>query len=141
MTSYYLINIIFRLFSLNRVEKGMWNPIELMSQPFQQTTRPDKLDSGVVASTFTMGMIFSLVPVSLAVDMVYDREVGKSYINIQNALWFYLFSDQSKKSTQSQWSKFINVLHNIFHHTRRTNDSNMCSSNSVNFYIRSAVFN
>lgn len=65
------------MFSREKVELGIWAPIELKAQPFPQTSRPEKLDSGVAATSFTMGMIFSLVPVSLAVDMVYDREVRR----------------------------------------------------------------
>lgn len=50
-------------------------PIEVKVLPFQQTSQPEEFNIGIFSSTTFMGMIFVLVPVSLAVDMVYDREV------------------------------------------------------------------
>lgn len=117
----------------------MWSPIELKAQPFQQTSRPEKLDSGVAATCFTMGMIFSLVPVSLAVDMVYDREVRLFFIEF--IIYMYFFSDKGKKSVKSQWAIFINVLHNILYHPCRPYDNYMCGFNSTNIYIRPTISN
>lgn len=53
----------------------IWEPIEVLVHPFQQTAQPEEFNIGIFSSTTFMGMIFVLLPVSLAVDMVYDREV------------------------------------------------------------------
>lgn len=50
-------------------------PIEIRSHPFQQTSQPQEFNIGTFSSALFVGMIFVLVPVSLAVDMVYDREM------------------------------------------------------------------
>lgn len=50
-------------------------PIEITALPLQQTAQPEEFNIGIFSATTFMGMIFVLVPVSLAVDMVYDREV------------------------------------------------------------------
>lgn len=52
-----------------------FHPIEVSSHPLQQTAQPEEFDVGIISCALFMGMIFVLVPVSLAVDMVYDREV------------------------------------------------------------------
>lgn len=52
-------------------------PIEVKVLPFQQTSQPEAFNIGIFSSATFMGMIFVLVPVSLAVDMVYDREVSR----------------------------------------------------------------
>ncbi|XP_039447339.1 cholesterol transporter ABCA5-like [Culex pipiens pallens] len=49
--------------------------IELRSHPFQQTAQPQEFNIGTFSSALFVGMIFVLIPVSLAVDMVYDREM------------------------------------------------------------------
>ncbi|XP_053687568.1 cholesterol transporter ABCA5-like [Sabethes cyaneus] len=49
--------------------------IELHSHPFQQTAQPQEFNIGTFSSALFVGMIFVLIPVSLAVDMVYDREM------------------------------------------------------------------
>lgn len=51
-------------------------PIELKTQPFQQTSQPEEFNIGICSSAVFIGMIFVLVPVSLSIDMVYDREVS-----------------------------------------------------------------
>ena len=51
-------------------------PIVVKTHPFQQTSQPEGLHIGTFTSALFIGMIFILVPVSLAVDMVYDREVS-----------------------------------------------------------------
>lgn len=50
-------------------------PIEIRSHPFQQTAQPQEFNLGTFSSALFVGMIFVLVPVSLSVDMVYDREM------------------------------------------------------------------
>jgi ATP-binding cassette, subfamily A (ABC1), member 5 len=49
--------------------------IEVSTHPFQQTSQPQEFNIGTFSSALFVGMIFVLVPVSLAVDMVYDREM------------------------------------------------------------------
>ncbi|XP_058834897.1 cholesterol transporter ABCA5-like [Topomyia yanbarensis] len=49
--------------------------IEMHSHPFQQTAQPQEFNIGTFSSALFVGMIFVLIPVSLAVDMVYDREM------------------------------------------------------------------
>lgn len=52
-----------------------WQPIELRVYPLQQTAQPEEFNIGVFSTSMFLGMMFILIPVSLAVDMVYDREV------------------------------------------------------------------
>lgn len=52
-----------------------FKPIIVASHPLQMTAQPEEFDIGILSCSIFMGMIFVLVPVSLAVDMVYDREV------------------------------------------------------------------
>lgn len=68
-------NGLYRWMSPERVIRGQWEPIEVMTLPFQQTAQPEEFDIGIFSASTFMGMIFVLVPVSLAIDMVYDREV------------------------------------------------------------------
>jgi ATP-binding cassette, subfamily A (ABC1), member 5 len=58
-----------------------FEPIEVRVQPFQQTFQPEEFNIGVFSSSTFIGMIFVLIPVSLAVDMVYDREVSGFDLN------------------------------------------------------------
>jgi ATP-binding cassette subfamily A (ABC1) protein 5 len=51
-------------------------PIVVKTHPFQQTSQPEEFNMGTFSSAIFIGMTFVLVPVSLAVDMVYDREVN-----------------------------------------------------------------
>ena len=50
-------------------------PIQVKSHPFQQTSQPQEFNIGIASSALLIGMDFVLVPITLAVDMVYDREV------------------------------------------------------------------
>lgn len=52
-----------------------YKPIEVSTHPFQQTEQREEFNLGNVVCAIFMGMIFALVPVTLAVDIVYDREV------------------------------------------------------------------
>ena len=52
-----------------------FKPIEVLAHPFQQTEQQEEFNLGNVVCAIFMGMIFALVPVTLAVDIVYDREV------------------------------------------------------------------
>lgn len=53
-----------------------FKPIEVLTHPFQQTEQQEEFNLGNVVCAIFMGMIFALVPVTLAVDIVYDREVN-----------------------------------------------------------------
>lgn len=52
-----------------------FKPIEVLTHPFQQTEQQEEFNLGNMVCAIFMGMIFALVPVTLAVDIVYDREV------------------------------------------------------------------
>ncbi|XP_035448265.1 cholesterol transporter ABCA5 isoform X1 [Spodoptera frugiperda] len=52
-----------------------FKPIEVSTHPFQQTEQQEEFNLGNVVCAIFMGMIFALVPVTLAVDIVYDREI------------------------------------------------------------------
>lgn len=82
-------NALYRLLSGMMMNNGKWNPIEVKAQPFQQTSSDFSLGMGT--ATFTMGMIFALIPVTLATDMVYDREIkAKNQLRV-NGLSFSLY--------------------------------------------------
>lgn len=49
--------------------------IEVKTHPFQQTSQPQEFNIGTASCAFFIGMDFVLLPITLAVDMVYDREV------------------------------------------------------------------
>ena len=49
--------------------------IQIRSHPFQQTAQPQEFNIGTFSSALFVGMLFVLLPCSLAVDMVYDREM------------------------------------------------------------------
>lgn len=51
-------------------------PIEVKTHPFQQTSQPQEFNVGIGSSALFIGMIYVLIPIILAVDMVYDREVS-----------------------------------------------------------------
>lgn len=68
-------NTLFRLMVSKESYQSI-EPIEVSVLPFQQTSQPEEFNIGIFSSATFMGMIFVLVPVSLAVDMVYDREVS-----------------------------------------------------------------
>lgn len=53
-----------------------FEPITVKTHPFQQTSQPEEFNMGTFSSAIFIGMSFVLVPVSLAVDMVYDREAS-----------------------------------------------------------------
>lgn len=69
------IIIFFRLIS------GKNEPIEVKTHPFQQTSQPQEFNIGMASSAVFIGMHFVLIPITLAVDMVYDREVRQCHRN------------------------------------------------------------
>jgi hypothetical protein len=52
------------------------DPISVRTHPLQITSEPMDFNIGLFSSSLLIGMVFVLVPVSLAIDMVYDREVS-----------------------------------------------------------------
>ncbi|XP_049879366.1 cholesterol transporter ABCA5-like isoform X2 [Pectinophora gossypiella] len=70
-----LDNSIYRvLMSASNLMEN-FRPIEVFAHPFQQTEQQEEFNLGNVVCAIFMGMIFALVPVTLAVDIVYDREI------------------------------------------------------------------
>ncbi|XP_060806687.1 cholesterol transporter ABCA5 [Amyelois transitella] len=70
-----LDNSIYRIIMQSTGLLDSWKPIEVLSHPFQQTEQQEEFNLGNVVCAIFMGMIFALVPVTLAVDIVYDREI------------------------------------------------------------------
>lgn len=68
--------LFFRL--LSGTDDGAFESIEVKTHPFQQTSQPQEFNIGTASSAFFIGMDFVLVPITLAVDMVYDREVSNN---------------------------------------------------------------
>ena len=63
------------LYRMNVRTTDDYQAIEVRSHPFKQTAQPQEFNLGTLSSAVFVGMIFVLIPVSLAVDMVYDREM------------------------------------------------------------------
>ncbi|XP_073948704.1 LOW QUALITY PROTEIN: cholesterol transporter ABCA5-like [Choristoneura fumiferana] len=70
-----LDNSIFRILMQTTGQLESFRPIEVLAHPFQQTEQQEEFNVGNVICAIFMGMIFALVPVTLAVDIVYDREI------------------------------------------------------------------
>ncbi|XP_050668382.1 cholesterol transporter ABCA5-like [Leptidea sinapis] len=70
-----LDNSIYRVLMSASGQLEKFRPIEVLTHPFQQTEQPEEFNLGSVVCAIFMGMIFALVPVTLAVDIVYDREI------------------------------------------------------------------
>ncbi|KAK6641556.1 hypothetical protein RUM44_013268 [Polyplax serrata] len=68
-------NALYRFLVHNKNGRTLESPIVMKTHPFQQTSQPEGLHFGTFTSALFIGMTFVLVPVSLAVDMVYDREI------------------------------------------------------------------
>lgn len=68
---------LFRLIS----DKNDPTRIEVKTHPFQQTSQPQEFNIGTASCALFIGMDFVLLPITLAVDMVYDREVNVSSLN------------------------------------------------------------
>lgn len=77
-TTQHSLPILLNLLSntlLNINSDGEYEKIEMRSHPFQQTAQPQQFNIGTFSSAIFVGMIFVLIPVSLSIDMVYDREM------------------------------------------------------------------
>ncbi|KAL0868036.1 hypothetical protein ABMA27_008685 [Loxostege sticticalis] len=70
-----LDNSIYRVLMTASGLLESFKPIEVLAHPFQQTEQQEEFNVGNVVCAIFMGMIFALVPVTLAVDIVYDREI------------------------------------------------------------------
>lgn len=70
-----VLNVISNAIFFALSDSSDLQPIEIRSHPFQQTAQPQEFNIGTFSSALFVGMIFVLVPCSLAVDMVYDREM------------------------------------------------------------------
>ncbi|XP_064074250.1 cholesterol transporter ABCA5-like [Vanessa tameamea] len=70
-----LDNSIYRVLMTASGQLESFKPIEVLTHPFQQTEQQEEFNLGNVVCAIFMGMIFALVPVTLAVDIVYDREI------------------------------------------------------------------
>ncbi|GBP64686.1 ATP-binding cassette sub-family A member 5 [Eumeta japonica] len=70
-----LDNSIYRVAMAASGILDSYKSIEVWTHPFQQTEQPEEFNLGNVVCAIFMGMIFALVPVTLAVDIVYDREI------------------------------------------------------------------
>lgn len=68
---------MYKSICLIRLVSGKENlkPIEVKTHPFQQTSQPQEFNIGTASSAVSIGMNFVLLPITLVVDMVYDREV------------------------------------------------------------------
>ncbi|CAK1589994.1 unnamed protein product [Parnassius mnemosyne] len=70
-----LDNTIYRVLMSASNQLASFKPIEVLAHPFQQTEQQEEFNLGNMVCAIFMGMIFALVPVTLAVDIVYDREI------------------------------------------------------------------
>lgn len=70
-------------------------PIILHSHPLMVTAQSQEFNLGTFSSALFIGMIFILIPVSLAIDMVYDREMqAKNQLRVNGlslSLYFLAF--------------------------------------------------
>jgi ATP-binding cassette, subfamily A (ABC1), member 5 len=83
-----LSNSILQMYSDNDQDN-----IEISTHPFQQTSQPQEFNIGTFSSALFVGMIFVLLPVSLAVDIVYDREMkAKNQLRVNGLATSLYFS-------------------------------------------------
>lgn len=69
---------LFRLIS----GKNEAMPIEVHTHPFQQTSQPQQFNIGAASCAIFLGMVLIILPITLAVDMVNDREVRTLLLNV-----------------------------------------------------------
>ncbi|XP_072159520.1 cholesterol transporter ABCA5 [Bemisia tabaci] len=67
-------NAVYKMVTHKNLNDSI-EPINARSFPFQATSKPEGFNSGTTSSAIFLGMIFVLIPISLATDMVYDREI------------------------------------------------------------------
>ncbi|XP_054008555.1 cholesterol transporter ABCA5-like isoform X2 [Hylaeus anthracinus] len=86
-----LINLLSNTYHRLTSDKSFSKPIEVKTHPFQQTSQPQEFNIGTGSSTVFIGMHFVLLPITLVVDMVYDREIkAKNQLRV-NGLSFSMY--------------------------------------------------
>ncbi|XP_066591826.1 cholesterol transporter ABCA5-like [Prorops nasuta] len=86
-----IINILSNAYYKLMSGKDNLMSIEVKTHPFQQTSQPQEFNIGTASSALFIGMDFVLVPITLAVDMVYDREIkAKNQLRV-NGLSFFMY--------------------------------------------------
>lgn len=70
-----LINLLSNTYHRLISNQNNLKPIEVKTHPFQQTSQPQEFNIGTASSAVFIGMNFVLLPITLVVDMVYDREI------------------------------------------------------------------
>ncbi|KYQ59358.1 ATP-binding cassette sub-family A member 5 [Trachymyrmex zeteki] len=89
-----LINILSNAYYRLISGKNEAMPIEVHTHPFQQTSQPQQFNIGAASCAIFLGMVLIILPITLAVDMVNDREIkAKNQLRV-NGLSFstYFFS-------------------------------------------------
>ncbi|XP_043578785.1 cholesterol transporter ABCA5-like isoform X1 [Bombus pyrosoma] len=82
-----LSNTYYRLLS----NENNLKPIEVKTHPFQQTSQPQGFNIGTASTALFIGMNFVLLPITLVVDVVYDREIkAKNQLRV-NGLSFSMY--------------------------------------------------
>lgn len=84
----FIYFLLIRLIS----DKDNLTHIEVKTHPFQQTSQPQEFNIGTASSALFIGMHFILLPITLVVDMVYDREVRFFFYFNRIFKVIYLFS-------------------------------------------------
>ncbi|XP_076233119.1 cholesterol transporter ABCA5 [Calliopsis andreniformis] len=86
-----LVNLLSNIYHRLISDKGNLKPIEVKTHPFQQTSQPQEFNIGTASSAVFIGMNFALLPITLVVDMVYDREIkAKNQLRV-NGLSFSMY--------------------------------------------------
>ncbi|XP_012287761.1 ATP-binding cassette sub-family A member 5 isoform X2 [Orussus abietinus] len=86
-----LINILSNAYHRLLSDSSDARPIGVRTHPFQQTSQPQEFNIGIGSSALFIGMDFVLVPITLAVDIVYDREIkAKDQLRV-NGLSFTMY--------------------------------------------------
>ncbi|KAF4526763.1 hypothetical protein B566_EDAN015792 [Ephemera danica] len=86
-------NAFYRLVLAEQGLEAPPDPITTRTLPLQVTSEPVDFNIGLFSSSILIGMIFLLVPVSLACDMVYDREIrAKNQLRVNGLSFFMYFS-------------------------------------------------
>ncbi|XP_015178211.1 PREDICTED: ABC transporter A family member 1-like isoform X2 [Polistes dominula] len=86
-----LLNVLLNTYYRLVAGRDDVTPIEVKTHPFQQTSQPQEFNVGIASSALLIGMDFVLLPITLAVDMVYDREIkAKNQLRV-NGLSFPMY--------------------------------------------------
>ncbi|XP_017880849.1 ATP-binding cassette sub-family A member 5-like isoform X1 [Ceratina calcarata] len=86
-----LLNVLSNAYHRLITDKHDLRPIEVKTHPFQQTSQPQEFNIGTGTSAMFIGMNFVLLPITLVIDMVYDREIkAKNQLRV-NGLSFSMY--------------------------------------------------